>query len=181
MKYLNRLKQTHILFKLTFIFVSILILASIFTACFGKIFYLNTSSSAPEGIYIASINQKMQPNDYAIVSLPVEVPKLHKKAGYPMVKKVAGLQGEHYTVYDEGILFKNRLYKTFDIQDFPKLLVGTYTIPENTILFLNDPDISFDSRYLGPINKKYVQKKVSLLLPFEPFYNLKEVITNGFN
>ena len=50
-------------------------------------------------------------------------------------------------------------------------------MPEGELLLLNDPDDSFDSRYLGSIKQTQIDKKVLLLLSYDnPVVNsLKEV------
>ncbi len=177
MKYLNINKDAvfyrHLYVKLFMIFcISFILLLTILRCLFGTIFYKNISPSAPTGIYVMAVNQELKVNDYAIVSLPQDVPALKVEKGYPMIKKVQGFPGENYTVKSEALVFNDKKYKIFNLEGLPELVIGKYTVPENTILFLNDPEISFDSRYLGPIDQKYVLKKVNLLIPFEPFYNL---------
>jgi len=56
--------------------------------------------------------------------------------------------------------------------ELPQLEAGTYTIPDGTLLLLNDTDDSFDSRYLGAIESSQIDKKVFLLLSYEPFLKL---------
>ena len=142
----------------------------------GKVFYQNMSPSAPEGIYIASLNQKIDSGDYAIVALPMAIPALGAEKNYPMVKKVRGWPGDMYTIDDAGLHFNGRIYKIYHLPGLPQLAKGQYTVPENHILFLNDPDISFDSRYLGPIKKTQVIRKVNLLIPFRPIDDLIRMV-----
>ena len=151
--------------------VFLLVLASMtcITLIVGKIFYQNISPSAPPGLYMISPNQKLSYGDFVIVSLPINVPSLNVKKGFPLLKKVQGFPGDSYFVDSHGLYIHERMYKTFQRDDLPQIQPGNYTVPENTILFLNDPDISFDSRYLGPIDNKQIIKKVILLIPYSLF------------
>lgn len=175
MNYLNLIKFNK-LKAVMLVFLFLVIAVASITAITGKVFYENISASAPAGIYMVTVNQNLQYNDYAVVALPVDVPCLNAKQGYPMLKKVQGLPGDSYTVSKEGTYREGRLYKSFSLDNIPSVLDGEYIVPEDYILFLNDPDISFDSRYLGPIHQSYVIKKVILLVPYEPFYKIMKVL-----
>lgn len=135
----------------------------------GKLFYQNLSPSALRGLYMVSLNQDLHEGDYAVISLPVDIPVLHVKQGYPLLKKVTGIQGDSYMVDDHGTYIHGKLYKTFKREGLPQRKPGAYIVPENTILFLNDPEISFDSRYLGPIDRSYIVKKVILIISYGSF------------
>ena len=63
-------------------------------------------------------------------------------------------------------------YRIYHKDGLPQLEAGTYTIPDGTLLLLNDTDDSFDSRYLGTIESSQIDKKVFLLLSYEPFLKL---------
>ncbi len=133
---------------------------------FEKFLFKNLSPSAPFGIYAMSINQKLSYDDYTIVSLPIDMPSLNVKKGFPLLKKIEGFPGDHYTITKNALFINGRSYKIYHRKDLPCLRPGNYIVPPGKFLFLNDPDISFDSRYLGPINSRNIIKKVFLLIPF---------------
>ena len=134
----------------------------------GTLFYKNVSSSAPRGIYMIAPNQTLHYGDFVVVSLPMDVPKLNAPKGYPMIKKVQGLPGDSYRVSDDAVEIHGRKYKIYHINGLPQNnKIGEHIIPKDEILFLNDPDISFDSRYLGTISTKNIEKKVILVCSFE--------------
>ena len=144
------------------IFITILYL------CMGTIFYKNISPSAPRGIYMIAPNQNLDYGDFVVVKLPVDVPILNVQKGYPMIKKVQGLPGDVYRVGEDAVEIHGRKYKIYNLDGLPqKNTAGEHTVPKGQILFLNDPDISFDSRYLGTISTKNIEKKVILVCSFE--------------
>lgn len=161
--------KPHPYLKITMLlFLFIVIITGFLTMFTGKVFFKNTSSSAPMGIYVMSFDQSLHYGDYVAVALPVDVPALNVKAGFPMIKKIQGFSGDTYTVTNDSIEIYGRKYKVYREKTLPEIMPGCYKVPSGSILFLNDPDISFDSRYLGPIATTYVLKKVTLIFPFEP-------------
>jgi len=135
----------------------------------GKLLYINSTDSAPRGIYMMSLNQKLHYGDYVIVSLAVDVPKLHVERGFLLLKQVRGFPDDEYLVTDDALEIRGKRYKIFHQEGLPELDAGEKQVPENEMLLLNDVELSFDSRYLGPIQKDLIVKKVDLLIPYEPF------------
>ncbi|MBQ1915209.1 MAG: S26 family signal peptidase, partial [Selenomonadaceae bacterium] len=60
----------------------------------GTLFYVNRTDSAPHGIYIPTIDQTLHAGDFVIVELPVDVPALHVKKGFLLLKQVRGFAGD---------------------------------------------------------------------------------------
>ena len=159
-----------------FAVIGFLVLANLLV---GKLFYSNATDSAPRGIYLVSLNQNLHYGDYVIVSLPVDVPKLHVEKGFLLLKQVRGLPGDEYTVSDHALEIRGETYKIFHQEGLPELETGEKQVPENEMLLLNDRELSFDSRYLGPIFKALIVKKVELLLSYEPLICfVKKVLPN---
>lgn len=149
-----------------FMVIGFLALVNIFI---GKLFYINVTDSAPRGIYMVSLNQNLHYGDYVIVSLPVDVPKLHVEKGFLLLKQVRGFPGDGYLISDDTLAIRGENYRIFHQEGLPELEAGERQVPDNGMLLLNDMERSFDSRYLGPISKDLIVKKVDLLLPYEPF------------
>jgi type IV secretory pathway protease TraF len=169
LKFLNKLINNKLkVFVGTFLTLIICLTAS--TLIFGRIFYENVSSSAPKGIYMASLFQVMKYGDYYIVSMPRSVGNV--SMGYLMLKKLCGFPGDRFFVDDYGLVIGTLFYPVLPNRSLPHLDPGHFTVPDGSYLFLNDPYNSFDSRYIGPISKANVQKKVFLLIPYEPFYKI---------
>ena len=145
----------------------------------GKLLYINVTDSAPKGIYMVSFNQNLHYGDYVIVSLPVDVPKLHVEKGFLLLKQVRGFPDDEYTIFNDSLEIRGEEYKIFHQEGLPELAVGERKVPEDEMLLLNDMELSFDSRYLGPISKNLIVKKVDLVLSYEPFTCfIKKVIPN---
>jgi type IV secretory pathway protease TraF len=153
-----------------------LMLANLFV---GKLFYSNVTNSAPRGIYMVSMNQNLQYGDYVIVSLPIDIPKLHVEKGFLLLKQVRGFPGDVYAVSDDALEIRGKAYKIFHQEGLPELAIGERNVPEDAMLLLNDMERSFDSRYLGPIYNALIVKKVDFLLSYEPFICfIEKVMTN---
>jgi len=158
--------------------IGFLALANMFV---GKLFYINVTDSAPRGIYMVSLNQNLHYGDYVIVSLPVDVPKLHVEKGFLLLKQVRGLPGDGYVVSDDVLEIHGEAYKIFHQEGLPELDDGERQVPDNEMLLLNNMECSFDSRYMGPISKKLIVKKVDLLLSYEPFICFVEKVMPNEN
>jgi putative conjugal transfer protein traF len=130
------------------------------------------TNSAVRGLYAAAPNQNLARGDYVIVRLPEGIESLHVDAGFRLLKRVRGFPGESYTVDEEYLRTHDDSYRIYHKDGLPQLEAGTYTIPDGTLLLLNDTDDSFDSRYLGTIESSQIDKKVFLLLSYEPFLKL---------
>jgi type IV secretory pathway protease TraF len=131
----------------------------------GPVLFWNTSHSAPLGVY-CYVPGSLNVGDFCVVKLPRDVCNL--KAGTVMLKKVAAAPGTDFLVTDNILYLQGRFYPFMVDNRLPRLQAGKYQVPAGAKLLLNDPDDSFDSRYLGPINDKYIINKVRLLVPFEP-------------
>lgn len=131
-----------------------------------KMFYINESDSAPHGVYMTMFDIQsdntsvpLTPGCYYLVSLPVDVLVLDKKSGFNLIKVCRALPGTEYHVTGKELITLGRSYPiSSDKQGLPHIKPGKYVVPEDSALFLNEPDTSFDSRYLGPINKRYVKE-----------------------
>ena len=158
------------IFVLSVIFLT-LIGSVLYLVC-GKLLYCNMTNSAVRGLYAAAPNQSLARGDYVIVRLPEGIESLHVDAGFRLLKRVRGFPGESYTVDEEYLRTHDDSYRIYHKDGLPQLEAGTYTIPDGTLLLLNDTDDSFDSRYLGTIESSQIDKKVFLLLSYEPFLKL---------
>ena len=158
------------IFVLSVIFL--ILIGSVLHFVCGKLLYCNMTNSAVRGLYAAAPNQSLARGDYVIVRLPEGIESLHVDAGFRLLKCVRGFPGESYTVDEEYLRTHDDSYRIYHKDGLPQLEAGTYTIPDGTLLLLNDTDDSFDSRYLGAIESSQIDKKVFLLLSYEPFLKL---------
>lgn len=136
----------------------------------GPLLYENATASAPIGIYYRTFDQELRKGDYTIVALPLDLPSYGCKKGHLLLKKVAAMPGEAYEITEDGLVVKNasgkpnKTYKIYRSKKLPQLPYGSFVVPEGSLLFLNEPDTSLDSRYLGPIAKEKIVARVSLLI-----------------
>lgn len=158
------------IFVLSVIFLTLI--GSVLHLVCGKLLYCNMTDSAVRGLYAAAPNQSLARGDYVIVRLPEGIESLHVDAGFRLLKRIRGFPGESYTVDEEYLRTHDDSYRIYHKDGLPQLEAGTYTIPDGTLLLLNDTDDSFDSRYLGTIESSQIDKKVFLLLSYEPFLKL---------
>ena len=158
------------IFVLSVIFLTLI--GSVLHFICGKLLYCNMTDSAVRGLYAAAPNQSLARGDYVIVRLPEGIESLHVDAGFRLLKRIRGFPGESYTVDEEYLRTHDDSYRIYHKDGLPQLEAGTYTIPDGTLLLLNDTDDSFDSRYLGTIESSQIDKKVFLLLSYEPFLKL---------
>lgn len=139
----------------------------------GPLLYENLTTSAPRGIYYKTLDQKLDRGDYAIIALPVDLPAYERKKGYLLLKKAALLAGEKYEITADRLITLDsetrelREYSLVRSKHLPQLAPGSYKVPYKAYLFLNEPENSLDSRYLGPIGKNHVIAKVKLLLDYD--------------
>lgn len=133
---------------------------------FGPIFYTNSTASAPRGIYLAVPGQ-LSYGDYAIVASPASIPDIHIQQGDLLLKKAAAFPDDTYEMTANRLAVNGRVYPVYHLPYLPTQPAGSYTVPEGTILFVNDPVISLDSRYFGPIPQANIKKKVMLLINYD--------------
>lgn len=116
------------------------------------------------GVYIKN-NKKLKRNDIIVF--------LHEKDDYSnanFIKRIIALPGEHIQIMESGdIKVNNQLISQDYLTDFNK--ANTYkvtalsyvdvTLKENEYYVLGDNrDVSYDSRYFGPINKEQIEGKL---------------------
>lgn len=145
---------------------SVCLLLALRIAC-GPLIWQNLTDSGPHGLYIYAPYQKLQRGDWCVVNLPQDVPGLHVAKGYKLIKQVCAFNGEHYDVNNNQLLVHQKSYTITRAEYLPQLQDGQYIVPTNHYLFLNTPSLSFDSRYLGPINADDVQCKVVFILDYD--------------
>lgn len=146
----------------------------------GPLFYVNHTDSAPQGVYMVVPGKNhLTYGDYAIVRMPMALPALNVPEGYLIIKKVQGLPGDTFTVTPQTVSANGKVYPYFTKEGLPHLLhLGKNSVPHGTLLFLNDPPISLDSRYLGPIPQALVVRRIIPVLEFRTLNELYQTITS---
>ena len=141
-----------------------LLLARIF---YGPLIWQNLTDSGPHGIYIYAPNQQLKRGDWCVVNLPYDVPSLHVSKGYKLIKQVRAFNGEAFEIKDKELIIHNKTFPITRATYLPQLQNGSYVVPANHYMFLNEPVLSFDSRYLGPVHADDIQCKVIFILDYD--------------
>ena len=143
-----------------------LFICIVFITVFVKPFSVNISPSAPRGIYMVLPGAFYDYGDFLLVSCPEDYPPLAKK-GDTLLKTVRGFPGDRYTVTDKELIINEQSYPIYRADYLPHLTPGVYVVPEGTLLCLNNPEFSFDSRYIGPVAISNIQHKVFQILDYD--------------
>jgi conjugative transfer signal peptidase TraF len=122
---------------------------------------LNTSSSAPEGLYLR-VDRPLGVGELVVACLPEALGRFARERGYlasgrcpggaaPVLKRVAALGG------DEVDLDRFPL-RTLDRtgRPIPVLVAYPFRVPAGQLLLLGEGDLSFDGRYFGPLDERAV-------------------------
>lgn len=137
-----------------FFIVALLTLAAAGFASDAGLFFINISSSAPRGLYIAAAGQAC--TDDFVVYDSGRRPRL--------LKKVVAVADDEYIVTRDAVLVAGKEYRRQD--DLPAQPgQGRYIIPADHFWLAGQCENSFDSRYLGPVSREKCQK-VQLILRF---------------
>lgn len=172
---------------LTF-FMLLLLLLLLLPLTHTSLFFTNHSASAPEGVYVR-LPGSPAIGEYAIVRMPVAVniPFEPVDVGHLIVKKKIGETNHPYEVTSTELIteVQDTLHSTTQTRHYhihrelsylPELSPGKYSVPSGYTLFLNDPDDSLDSRYLGPIPNENIVGRVHLLISFDTLHSMEEAL-----
>lgn len=133
------------------------------------LFYINTTKSAPLGIYVAADNQRLQIGDYVIMNVPEEMKPYIYGRGWAtekrLLKQISGLSMETYEVKNDCLIINGRtaILHSADQENLPlpKLPNGRYRVPIGKFMPVSlDRENSFDARYTGPVDQVLIIKKV---------------------
>ena len=133
------------------------------------LFYLNTTKSAPLGIYLSCpFDKDYKYNDFVIVKLDKDYGKLKK--GELLLKRVKGLPKDVYVREQGKLVVRGEEFPIVESNLLPQLNKGNYFVHEGEILLLNNRDNSFDGRYIGAMKKSDIVQKVILIFNREEFW-----------
>ena len=154
-----------------------LILLVICSLPIPKILYINTSLSAPLGVYITKDDQHIGRGDFVVLNVPQEVEDIIHGRGWlppdkPLLKEVYALPGDIFTITETKIFANGTpagdVY-THDLNGQPlPVLRGEFIVRDGHFLPLATyRNNSFDGRYFGDVPQGLIIKKVVpfLLIP----------------
>jgi len=127
------------------------------------LFYINTSPSAPLGIYIISF-EPIDNGDYCLLGKN-DVPVQLKGLPQTILKRVAFCRSEYIEINDEGVFADGKFICNRPIKNRVHKYFYSGRLKSNECLLLNDNPDSFDSRHFGPVSIECLSK-VNLLLKF---------------
>ena len=140
-------------------------------------FYLNVTSSLPQGLYVRVPSKEFCRGDYIVYEPPEEVKELIIKNGWgngkhDFLKKVGAVAGEKYSVNTKTLIFEisgkyvGQVYETDNVgNELPKLR-GEYEVPKGYVLPVATSARSFDGRYSGAIPENRIKAKVLPIFTF---------------
>lgn len=152
------------LFILSIIFGIILITKGNYT--------INMSPSMELGIYKLYEIDSLERGDAVYTAIPSDIKETLLERGYifrgsinHFIKRIAGLPTDEIKIEGKYILINGNLYPMSYIKDIDsegkplESKLQDKIIIENEYLLLGDTLDSYDSRYWGTVNKKYILKK----------------------
>lgn len=150
----------------------------ILTGLFGKIFWVNITSSEPVGLYrMEQLDREVRRGDLVIMSIPSEFRtyvygRKWLPAGWPLLKHVGAVAGDLFCC--EGRSFSinevpvGPMY-TVDSEGLPlPHIAGCRPVPAGHFLpVATGLKHSFDGRYMGPVSLSEIKGLVRPILVFE--------------
>ncbi|MDX2165048.1 MAG: conjugative transfer signal peptidase TraF [Gammaproteobacteria bacterium] len=140
-------------------------------------YIINVSPSEPLGIYKIKRNVQFQRGDIVAVCLPSKIQQIGLKRAYllpgircgetaPLIKTIIAMPGDIVILKDDEIIVNDKILpygtKNFDSEGrkLAKFSRGIYkNINKYWLIGVSSPD-SWDSRYWGMVDKKYLLYKV---------------------
>ena len=154
--------------------ITVIIMSS-FKVIFEKYFTINLSDSIPAGLYMRLPLDDIKKGDIVIFDMPENIDKYVHEREYivtnchSFIKIVGGLEGDKVE-NRENILYINdkeigKISFTDTIgRDLPQ--IDDFKISKNHFFPLGTHKNSFDGRYYGEIDKKFIKNKAKLILKF---------------
>lgn len=151
------------------IFAFVSIISVVFYFAGYPLFYLNTTESAPLGIYLSCpFDKNYKYNDFVIVKLGKDYGKLKK--GELLLKRVKGLPKDVFVREQGKLIIHGEEFPVVETNLLPQLQLGNYLVHDGEYLLLNNRDNSFDGRYIGTMKETDIIQKVILIFNREEFW-----------
>ena len=157
------------------IFLSICVIVQVCFEIFEGLFYVNVTSSLPQGFYVKVPSTNYQRGDYIVYEPSEEVKNIiiqnkWGNAQYDFLKKVGATAGDTYSISSRNLAFEingeyiGHVYETDSKgNELPKLR-GEFKVEEGYILPIATSARSFDGRYSGTIPESRIKAKVIPIL-----------------
>lgn len=157
--------------KKVIIFLMLCVAARLGFEGMSEIFYLNVTSSLPQGLYMKIPSKEFSRGDYIIYEPTEEVKAIIVRNGWgngkhDFLKKVGAVSGDKFSINADTLIFEiegKYIGKVFEKDnvghELPKLR-GEFEVPQNCVLPIATSERSFDGRYSGAISKKQIKAQV---------------------
>tara|TARA_B100001939_G_scaffold92972_1_gene79703 strand:- start:6589 stop:7104 length:516 start_codon:yes stop_codon:yes gene_type:complete len=151
--------------------IPVLALAIVSTISLPKKLIYNASASAPIGFYWLD-RRPISRSDYVLVRVPERVRKLVEERGYlpadvPFIKRVVGVDGDVICRRGETVSINgNPVSRAEKADGLGRPLPdwqGCHILTEQTVFLLQDHPQSFDGRYFGPVDRRLVIGRATML------------------
>ena len=158
-----------------FVVVSSLYASRAIFLSFGPKLLINSSPSAPQGIYLVTETKEFKVGDLVALELPPSVKAQFKKYSwfredYLLIKRVAALSGDTICIGNEDFTINGEvqglLLKT-DSAGIPlSHPVGCFLLSSTQFFPRSELEQSFDGRYFGLLELSAIKGEARLVLPF---------------
>lgn len=167
-------------FKFLIRFVVVVIIGIVY---FRSNYVINVSPSIPMGIYKKiKLEEELKVGDTVIIDIPQELRAYMTSRGYInddidyLIKRVRATSDDKVEILNNKLYINNKLVRVIPLKDS----IGRQLIPakrvqpnDNEVFLLGDTNNSFDGRYYGVTNKKYIKYKAKEIFLFK---NTTEII-----
>lgn len=145
----------------------IVTIGAIFPPDIPKIAYLNTTKSAPIGIYLKTSDQELKKDDFVVLETKdrLDIFPIEKKPAY-LLKHIVAMPGERYKVTETGLVTETVVLPRTESPSgisLPRLPIGVFQLAIDEYLVANHPTKSYDSRYFGAVPRRELQKVIPLV------------------
>lgn len=162
--------------KIKFIFRAVIIII-IGIVYYRSNYVINVSPSIPVGLYKkVRLDGTFKIGDTVIVDIPKDIREYMTKRGYItddidyLIKRIGATSKDKVEMIDNKLYINKRLVRMIPLKDS----MGRQLIPakrvqpnDNEVFLLGDTNNSFDGRYYGVTNKKYIKYKAEEVFLFK--------------
>lgn len=163
-----------VIIKTTNCFLFLLLLIFILSYIKNYYFIYNNSSSIQIGWYFITHNKGIVKNKLYLIDITNNI-KHFKHLGYnadgTILKRIVGVCNDIVIITESGVLINNKLIPNSWAKKYNKKGIYlnplpngyTHTINQNEVWAMGDSVDSYDSRYFGVMDVKYIYSEVKFL------------------
>ncbi len=175
-------------YKFTTRLLTLLLIFFSITFCFSRITY-NVTDSLTKGIYLKKFFSDYRKGDLVLFAMDKKYskyienfPNKDKMKNIYLLKRISAVEGDIIETKSDGTLLINgeKKGKIMKIKGITDSIEDTrYVLKKDEYYLMGDTETSFDSRYLGILNKKDFRYEMKLLIKEETLERLINRIMEG--